>query len=421
MGFDLLPGHKQDELLRTIHVRLQNGKTLLPEMGFRKPRESYSFDARTLFFEPNLPTMYDYHIVLISKEAVRYLRDLLAGKKDDLDSLMRSPFHGTLVVPIIGGDKYYESWVPILDGLKERDGDSLKLNEKHWAYHFMKKYQKNFTWKAHANYSIVSYDEEQAKRCVATNIADNPIAFEAPLGNGRMLYLPFYNFEKDGEESLFLRDLLDCIEDRYKVPKDELIPSWASKSDYRLPSEEEIERNSRMLEQEKTSLIRIKSMLWLDGTELVNSVAHTLSKIGIQCEVKEKEGKHDIEILEPELHAVVEVKGLSGFANHQDMRQLLDWQVEAWKGDESIKGIFVLNDFRDTEPELRQTKMREKITNSKFPFTREAERIAISNHFCLLTTYQLFQIFKQSTSGKFNKLDFVKKLSNTNGVFLLAT
>jgi len=338
---------------------LQTGKTIFPETGFRKPAERHNFDGRLLFFEPNLPTMYDYHIVVISKEAVRYVRDLLAGKKDDLGSLMRSPFHGTLVVPIIGGDKYYESWVPILDGLKERDGDSLKLNTKHWAYHFMKKYQKNFTWKAHANYSVVSYDEEQSKRYVATNIEDNPIAFEAPLGNGRMLYLPFYNFAKEEEESIFLRDLLDAIENRYKVPRDELVPSWASKTNYRLPSEEEVERNARMVEQERISLVKVKSMLWLDGVELVNSVAHTLTKLGIQCEVKEEEGKHDIEILEPELHAVVEVKGLTGFANYQDIRQLLDWQVEAEKGDERIKGIFVLNDFRDVEPELRETMMRE--------------------------------------------------------------
>ncbi len=373
---------------------------------------------RRLFFESVLPTMYDYHIVVVSKEAVRFVEDILRWKKEDFASLMWAPFQGTLVVPIIGGVEHYDKWVPIMEGLKQRDGDSLKLREKHWAYPVMRKYQKYFTWKAHADYSIASYNEEQAKRFIATNLADNPISFELSMGNGRIIFLPFYNLANEEEEMVFLRELLDCIENRYKLPKEDLIPSWASKPDYRLPSEEEIERKAKLVQQEKTSLARIKSILWLDGVDLVNAVAHTFRKLDIQCRVKEIEGRHDIEILESDLHGIVEVKGLSGYANYQDIRQLLDWSVEARNEDETIKGIFILNDFRDIEPELRQAKLKEKLRDSDFPLTKDAERIAITNNFCLLTTNQLFQVFKRSTLGRFNKLDFMGKLRDTKGVFL---
>jgi len=419
LGFDSVPVGKQDEMLRKIGLRRQTNETFYPSAGFRAPKEDRAYNRRSFFFESSLPTMYDYHIVVVSKEAVLYVEDLLRELREDFVSLMRAPFQGTLVTPIIGGVEHYEKWVPVTERLKQKDGDSLKLREKHWAFSFMKKYQKHFTWKAHADYSIASFDEEQSKRCIASNLADNPIAFESPLGNGRTIFLPFYNFATEEQETLFLRDLLDCIEAKYKTPKEDLAPSWASKPNYRFSSEEEIERRARMVEQEKTSLVQVRSILWLDGVELVNSVAHTFLKLNIQCEVKEIEGRHDIEIMEPDLHGIVEVKGLSGYANYQDIRQLLDWSVEAGKKDETVKGIFVLNDFKDVEPELRLIKLKEKVKDSTSSFTKEAERIAITNNFCLLTTYQLFLTFKQSTLGTFNKTSFVRKLRDTRGVFSL--
>jgi len=392
------------------------------ETGFRTPKKKYSSEwIPEAFLEREIPTVYDYHIVVVSKEAIRFGRDFLSAKKDDFASLMRAPFPATLVVPIIGGNENYEGWVPNMEKLKQREGDSLKLKDKHWAYSFMKKYQKNFTWRAHADLSIASHNEEQAQRYIATNITDNPIAFESPMGNGRTVFLPFYTFGNDTEESLFLRDLLNSIQNRYKVRKDEVIPSWVSKPDYRLPLEEEIERRAKSIEQEKASLSQIRSILWLDGLELVNSVAHTLRQLDVRCEVKEIEGRHDVEIFEPELHATVEVKGLSGYANYQDIRQLLDWHVEARRQDEKVKGIFLLNDFREAEPELRLSKMREKVRDGKSLFTKDAERIAETNNFCLLTSYQLFRVFKLKSTGSFNKLDFLKTIRDTKGLFQLET
>ena len=353
----------------------------------------------------------------MSKQAVFFTKESLSAKKDDLLSLMYAPFPSILVVPIIGGNDNYADWVPNIDRLKEGKGDSLKLREKHWAHQFMRKYQRTFSWRAHADFSITSYDDQLAKRFIATNIADNPVAFESPLGNGRTIFLPFYNFTSDKDEITFLRDLLDHIETRYNS-KEKEVPSWASKSDYRLPSEDEMDKQAKAIEQEKATLNQVKSILWLDGVELVNSVAFTLAKLGIRSAIKEAEGRHDIEIMEhPEFHGILEVKGLSTYANHLDMRQLEDWYVETMKDDQNVKGIFVVNDFKEIEPQLRKNRMQEKIKDTSSPFTKEALRIANNNNFCLITTYQLFQIFKLNAVGKYSKSEFLQKLRDTTGVF----
>jgi hypothetical protein len=418
LGFGLRLEPKRDELLETIPIRSRG--EFSKDTGFRTPKKKYSSHyTADAFFEPRIPTVYDYHIVVVSKEAIRYCKSLLSDKKDEFVSLMRAAFSGTLVVPIIGGNQNYESWIPSIDNLKEKRGDSLKLRARHWLFPFMKKYEKFFIWKAHADFSIASYDDEAVKRCVATNITENPIAFETFLGNGRTIFLPFYNFETDVDESAFLRELIDSIERKYKVSTEKAVPSWASISEYRLPSEEDLDKQARALEQERSTLARIRSILWLDGIELVNSVAETLTWLGVQCQVKESEGRHDIEIRERALHGIMEVKGLSGYANLDGIRQLLDWYGEAIKEDSDVKGIFLVNDFREVEPKLRQGKMTETVKDGQYPFTREAERIATNNDFCLMTTCQLFMVVKQKMSGGFDKPDFLRRLKNTKGVFQL--
>jgi len=61
--------------------------------------------------------------------------------------------------------------------------------------------------------------------------------------------------------------------------------------------------------------------------------------------------------------------------------------------------------------------MQEKNKDTNSPFTKDALRIAINNNFCLLTTYQLFQIFKLNAHGNFNKSTFLNKLKDTKGPF----
>jgi hypothetical protein len=415
-GFKLVS--KPDEFLNIIPIR-SVGPVNSAGPGFRSVPYEYSNYSSNPKFEPELPTAYDYHIVVVSKEAVGYVPHLLSAKKDDFAYLMNAPFPGILVAPIIGGNHHYSDWVPNIDKLKERGGDQLKLREKHWLYHILNRHLKNLSWRAHGELQITSYDDSLAQRFIATNITDNPVSFECPMGNGRTIFLPFYDFGSDELEAVFLRELLDAIESRYKISDQKAAPSWASKPNYRLPSEDLMNEQAKEIEQAKTVLNQVKSILWLDGIELVNSVAQTLKRLGIRCEVKEKEGRHDIEIQESELHGIMEVKGSSGYPNAEGVRQLLDWHMEAMNQDENVKGIFLVNDFRDIEPDLRRGKMLLTVKDGEYPFTKDVVRVAKNNQFCLLTCYQLFQIFKLYSEGKFVKEAFLRKVKDTNGVYSL--
>ncbi len=67
LGFECTPEPRQDELLETIRIRSRG--QMQNDTGFRTPQKKYSSDYIKAFFEPEIPTVYDYHIVVVSKEA----------------------------------------------------------------------------------------------------------------------------------------------------------------------------------------------------------------------------------------------------------------------------------------------------------------------------------------------------------------
>ncbi len=85
LGFEFAPEHKQDELLEAIRIRSRG--RMETETGFRTPKKKYSSEwIPEAFLEREIPTVYDYHIVVVSKEAIRFGRDFLSAKKDDFAS-----------------------------------------------------------------------------------------------------------------------------------------------------------------------------------------------------------------------------------------------------------------------------------------------------------------------------------------------
>jgi len=114
------------------------------------------------------------------------------------------------------------------------------------------------------------------------------------------------------------------------------------------------------------------------------------------------------------VHAIIEVKGKEGYANNEDIRELLQWWTEKLEEDENVKGIFILNHFRKINPEDRKKLCKEKLKEED-PFTKAAQKIAENNHFCLMTTYQLFQIYRKYLEKKIKKEDIIKLLKQTEG------
>ena len=151
---------------------------------------------------------------------------------------------------------------------------------------------------------------------------------------------------------------------------------------------------------------KVKQILYESGENLVNSIAMVLTKIGFKVEVKEREGYQDIEIEHKGFFGILEVKGKEGYANVDDLRQLLDFYINCQKEDESkkIKPIFIINHFR-----------KKDIGERGEPFTAGALTLGTKNDFCLITTSDLFLIFNDFIAKKI-KIDDVIEILNTNGL-----
>jgi hypothetical protein len=128
-----------------------------------------------------------------------------------------------------------------------------------------------------------------------------------------------------------------------------------------------------------------REVLYSNGEQLSRSVYLIFEKLGFDVQWKGEEGRHDMEL---DLHGtlgIVEVKGSKGPANSSDLRQLLDYYMEAAESHRDVKGIFVVNHFCAVDP-----------TERGQPFTSGAIRIAELNNFCLMTTIDLFDLLDKS-------------------------
>jgi hypothetical protein len=158
--------------------------------------------------------------------------------------------------------------------------------------------------------------------------------------------------------------------------------------------------------QEYEEFIKVKNILYLYGNELSIELCNMFEKIGISSTLKEIQKRQDIEILHGDFYGIIEVKGLLKHADVDDIRELLDWWITESKTKPDVKGIFIVNHYRDKEPKLRVT-----------PYTPHAIQLAENNKFCLMTTVDLFNIYCDFLIEKINSENIIRAIKNTSGIF----
>lgn len=396
VGFDdnAIPNKLEDEELTWCH-----------------PQFFFDNNGRQILYQ--VPTLDDFQILIFSQRSVETVFSILGTQKFiEVEHFLKAPFNGLMIVPIVSSDEY--GWTTVAPSLRHVPGKGIQFNDNHFLAPLFKKYADKITWQGHLDES--SYSEEFCKGVIAYNTAHSPIGFEIKKDNGTILFIPCVSFTENFKEKEFLRELLNKVKDKFKIIREAVSPPpWILHPEYSFEKEKSIETDIKRLIQEKDVFDTARSILWLGGIDLSDKIAFVLRQLGINCTVTEKDGRHDIEINEPGFHAIVEVKGLEGYANVDALRQLRDWHDEKIKEDENVKGIMIINEFKLLEPKLRKEKCKETIKDRDYPYTRDAVRVAERNQFCLLTTYQIFKQFVNITNGTYDKTKFLETIKNSSG------
>jgi len=277
--------------------------------------------------------------------------------------------------------------------------------------------------KFHATFIVHNAD---SKTLFSTIKTANDISFYLKKDKGLLIVLPHLvtkRFDQTWEESqaTFLNCLLELIK-TIKADVDSILnnsPKWLnefefSKEKVSLKELDELNTKQKALEAEinlrkelLTNYAFIKSILYTKGPELEIGIKRCLEHM--KADFYFPAGSNtDLIIEDDQTHFAVEVKGSSGSASKQHVRQLEEWVNSAAvkHQKEDCKGILIINTFCDTPISKR--------IDVNFP-PNVVEFSTLRNH-CLITTITLLKIINDFDDGKIDKKEIFNLIRKTNGV-----
>jgi hypothetical protein len=355
------------------------------------------------------PTLYDYDVIflhgeglsgvfeLLDKDINKYpefkIRSALGKTRNEFERFLSMP--SALVVFPVG--TIPEDVFPVsLPGIEEKVGEVIKLNHKHPLSAVLRSFKFNWLWHLRESYS--------ERLTIAKNNPGLAVSYQVKLNSGAsVFFLP--NLENPRVDlHNFLRMVLNVIKSNYLQHRDLVEePKWVNQ--YLFPSEETLHKQVTEMEKQIDEYRSLRQVVYSYGYQLSYAVYLLFRKTGFKARWNEREGRHDIEMDLDGTLGIVDVKGLKGAANNDDLRQLLDhYNTEKLKGEKEVKGIFVLNQFRDVEPKKRGD-----------PFTKDAIRIAEANNFCLMTTIDLFNLLIRFLRKELDTAEIKKLILGARG------
>jgi hypothetical protein len=181
-------------------------------------------------------------------------------------------------------------------------------------------------------------------------------------------------------------------------------PDWLQGDNHSFKEKVDIE--SKIKEYSKSLFMydMFERLQYRTDTPLEEAVAYALNWLGFQNVIHHKKNKDyaDVTFECEGLKIIVEVEGTTKQGDKPKVLQLEGWvktEIEKEERDQSmIKGLFVVNHFRETEPEKRGD-----------PLTKHAKDFLKRYQFLFFTTPFLFNIVKQVNEGKL-KLEEARKL-----------
>jgi len=177
-------------------------------------------------------------------------------------------------------------------------------------------------------------------------------------------------------------------------------PDWLQGESYSFKEKTDIESKIREYSKSLVMYDMFERLLYRTDIPLEEAVAYALNWLGFQNVIHHKNNKDyaDVTFECDGLKIVVEVEGTTKQGDKPKVLQLDGWvktEIEKEERDQSlIKGLFIVNHFRETEPGKRED-----------PLTKHAKDFLKRYQFLFFTTPFLFNIVKQVNEGKLKPED----------------
>jgi len=247
-------------------------------------------------------------------------------------------------------------------------------------------------------------------------------AFRKKVGAGYVYGLPEAGYRplfNSSERATFNKVLKDLIEATRKIDSDSLtVPDWANEfvfgdegkyADLKKELERErAELDERIGQNEKDlkKFIEIKSLIFAGDAVLEQCVEDVFREFGFNVTVPEG-NKDDLNILEDDFKAVVEIKGSTKSASTAHVMQLEKWATNYGLANGIMpKAILVVNAFKDVPIKDRKGKV----------FPRDLLEFSIPRKHCLLQTIDLLHLYVDFKAELISKEEIKQLLSDTVGV-----
>ncbi|MDI6869307.1 MAG: hypothetical protein QMD88_06970 [Coprothermobacterota bacterium] len=278
---------------------------------------------------------------------------------------------------------------------KKRYGKEIgKIHQGHPFSDFISNLKDYIRYEVVLNDQIFSdfTDAERYVRPIATNRASELIAFEVSSADGKLIFLPPILIEADPQK--VAGTLFNCIKEVMNNPDLGPAPDWLG--NYRLPGEDELEKQLREIQEEEEKIKNKKKEIneHRYNLDLLKGLLYGKGKITLEPAVRKAfkiigfnvldpdsyEEEYDLYAEEGDLLIIGEIEGSDNQIDVKKYRQLLDYVDKAVQNGKKCKGLLIGNGCLDKEPNSRGEQ-----------FTKEVINGCRTHGFCRITTFELFK------------------------------
>lgn len=263
-------------------------------------------------------------------------------------------------------------------------------------------------------HQIVSKPEvEELNRIAVVGETEIIIGMEYIVQKGNIVILPPPNLKSSSYQIEMYN--IEKVARRYFNKAKRTIPisdspQWISK--YLVEQSINLEKQIQKLKEEKTILDIIAYVLYGTGEELEDSVASIFKQLGLEINMQPDGANIDIiaKYSKLDIGFAVEVTGTKGTIKKDSKKITQAWQhIHDSKGaiDNKERIVIVANTERHLSPVERQ----------KAPFSKNVIELLKNNGVLLLTTVQLFSLWKNYYKGTVEAEEIIKSLFESVGIY----